>query len=67
MSHIISDKAYNEYAEFKTIGKTPDEIKSIITYVEDEAPLPLADLSVSDERKIPTVPELDDIDWQKEK
>ena len=58
MSHIISDKAYNEYLEFKELGKSPVEIKEIIAYVEDTAPLPLVKA---------TIEELNNEDWQKDK
>ena len=58
MSHIISDKAYNEYMEFKDLGKSPVEIKDMIAYAEDEAPLPLVGV---------TTAELNNEDWQKDK
>lgn len=32
---------WEEYQKYKSLGKTPEELESLISYIEDTAPLPL--------------------------
>ena len=49
MPHIISDPEYREFAGFKSIGLSPEEIKEKLAYLEDPAPNVLLPFEQPDE------------------